>query len=209
MDRHEQVSLEFLPENDGVTFTLLPAFLSEVEKGSANLPRWTGLPVGSPLGHSRSATVIRRITGPFVELGKNRFEMRLNRTWSTVDKRNNQLWFVAENPGDAESSGAVQRAMMTLTPVTGRKPQTIEFPQPQDVGSGTRAITLKAHSDGGREVRFYVREGPAEIEGNTLRFTPIPPRSRYPMTVTVVAWQWGGPVLDAAATVERTFSIVR
>jgi hypothetical protein len=56
-----------------------------------------------------------------------------------------------------------------------------------------------------------VREGPAQIDRDVLRFTPIPPRSRFPVEVTVVAWQWGrsaAPKLKAATAVERTFSIV-
>jgi hypothetical protein len=61
-------------------------------------------------------------------------------------------------------------------------------------------------------VLFYVREGPAEIEGNTLRFTAIPPRAKFPLRVAVVAWQLGRDVPPAssdAAPVERTFAIVR
>jgi hypothetical protein len=43
-----------------------------------------------------------------------------------------------------------------------------------------------------------------------LRFTAIPPRSRFPVKVTVVAWQWGRsiePKLKSADPVERTFWI--
>jgi hypothetical protein len=57
-----------------------------------------------------------------------------------------------------------------------------------------------------------VQEGPAELEGDTLKFTAIPPRSQWPVKVTVVAWQWGRsiePKLKTAQPVERTFYILQ
>jgi hypothetical protein len=57
----------------------------------------------------------------------------------------------------------------------------------------------------------YVLSGPAELDGETLKFTPIPPRSRFPVKVTVVAWQWSRsiePKRKTADPVERTFQIV-
>jgi hypothetical protein len=61
-------------------------------------------------------------------------------------------------------------------------------------------------------VYYYVQDGPAEIEGDTLKFTAIPPRARMPLKVTVVAYQWGRsiePKLKTAEPVVRTFSIVK
>jgi hypothetical protein len=69
---------------------------------------------------------------------------------------------------------------------------------------------LKAVSDAGMPVYYYVLEGPAEIKGNRLFFTNIPPRSRYPVKVTVVAWQYGRrlePQVQTAGPVTRTFYI--
>jgi hypothetical protein len=208
-DRHEQVSLKFLPEADGVSFSLETGFLTEVGAGSKNLARWTGQPVGAPLGHATSETEIRRITGPFAALGKNRFEVRLNRTWVVSDKRSNQLWFAARNPGDGDHAGAVQQAMMTIARNTSGHAQTITFPEIADVKAGTRELPLVATSDAGLKVRYYVREGPAEIDGETLKLTAIPPRAKFPVKVTVVAWQWGNPHVNTAALVERAFSITR
>lgn len=204
-DRHEQVALKFLPDLDGVSFTLGTSFLTEVGAGSKNLARWTGLPVGSPLGHSTSETEIRRITGPFAVTGKNRFELRLNRSWTPSDKRNNQLWFAAHNPGDGDYVPAVQQAMMSVSPNTSGKPQTITFPEITGMKDG--GVTLTATSNAGLKVRYYVREGPAEIEGDKLILTKILPRAKLPVKVTVVAWQWGNPQVNTAVPVERTFSI--
>ena len=61
-------------------------------------------------------------------------------------------------------------------------------------------------------MRFYVREGPAVVDGDILRLTPIPPRAKYPVAVTVVAWQFGRaaePAVQSAEPVARTIHLVR
>jgi hypothetical protein len=61
-------------------------------------------------------------------------------------------------------------------------------------------------------VYYYVREGPAEVDGDVLKFTSLPPRTKFPVQVTVVAWQYGRavePKLQSAAPVERTFFITQ
>lgn len=209
VDRHEQVNLKFQPGEDGVSFRLETTFLPEVGSDSGNLARWAGLPAGSPLGHATSPTRVVRITGPFAEVGPNRFELRLNRCWSTGDPRNTQLWFAARNPGDGDHAPAVQQALMTLKPNTGGVVQKIAFPQPDDVTADAKEVRLEAESDSGAKVRYYVREGPAEIDGDTVKFTGIPPRAAFPLKVTVVAWQWGDARLDTAEPVERSFFIRR
>jgi hypothetical protein len=45
-----------------------------------------------------------------------------------------------------------------------------------------------------------------------LKFTSLPPRTKFPVQVTVVAWQYGRavePKLQSAAPVERTFFITQ
>ena len=72
----------------------------------------------------------------------------------------------------------------------------------------TETISLHATSDCGLPVYYYVKEGPAEIEGNKLVFTRIPPRSKFPLKVTVVAWQYGlAGEVQTAEPVERSFFI--
>jgi hypothetical protein len=56
---------------------------------------------------------------------------------------------------------------------------------------GTKSLRLRARSDANAPVFYYVREGPAEVDGDILTFTKIPPRAKFPVKVTVVAWQWG------------------
>jgi len=213
VNAHEQVRLKFLPENDDLRFHLKGVFLNRVEGGSNNLARWTGLPAGSPLGHAAEGEIkIHRITGPVREVGDGLFELALNRTWSTTDKRNPDLWFYAEHPGDGDYKSIVQQAMMRVEPNQEGKDQRIDFPMIADQQVGVKSLKLAAVSDAGLPVKYYVREGPAVVEGDTLRFTQLPPRSHFPVRVTVVAWQWGrggeSPV-KTAQIVERTFQIVK
>jgi len=59
-------------------------------------------------------------------------------------------------------------------------------------------------------VYYYVQEGPAEIKENKLIFTPIPLRAKYPVKVTVVAWQYGRstePKIQTAEPVSQSFYI--
>ena len=73
-----------------------------------------------------------------------------------------------------------------------------------------KEIPLHATSDAGLPVRFFFRVGPAEIHGDRVVFTPLPPRSKLPVTVIVAAWQWGrktAPAVQTADIVERSFQI--
>ncbi|XHR96152.1 hypothetical protein ACFJIV_05555 [Mucilaginibacter sp. UC70_90] len=73
-----------------------------------------------------------------------------------------------------------------------------------------KGIKLLASSDAHVPVGFYVLEGPVELSGNTLNIAAIPPHSRFPVKVTVVAWQYGNshePKLQTAVPVEQSFFI--
>lgn len=61
-------------------------------------------------------------------------------------------------------------------------------------------------------MRYFVREGPAEIAGNTLRLRTVPPRAKFPLKVTLVAWQFGrgsDPKTQTAEPVESTLLLMR
>ena len=58
---------------------------------------------------------------------------------------------------------------------------------------------------------FFVVAGPAIIRDARLEFTPIPLRTKFPVTVTVSAWQWGRsspPKIMTAKMVTRAFRIL-
>jgi hypothetical protein len=88
--------------------------------------------------------------------------------------------------------------------------QRITFPAIPNQKAGVKALKLDASSDAKVPVHYFVREGPAEVEGETLRFTALPPRSKFPVKVSVVAWQYGRggePKLKTAEPVTQTFLI--
>ena len=139
--------------------------------------------------------------------------IRFDRMGMVNTKRSNEIWLLASHPGDAEYRRAVQQSVLhfPLRNNTGTD-QHISFAAIGDQKYGTKSVMLNAKSDAGLPVHFYVREGPAEAVGGTLKFTPMPPRSKFPVKVTVVAWQWGrsiDPKLKTAEPVEQTISILK
>jgi hypothetical protein len=214
-ETHQQVNLKFEPLADGVTFQLSAAFLDSVAGVSKNLSRWTYLPAGSPLGHATGGGPVNilRISGPVAQLSADTFAVRFNRSSIAADRRAGDIWLLASHPGDAKFKRAVQQALLKI-PLQNNAgaEQHITFPAVPDVKAGTKTLKLKAVSDAGAQVYYFVREGPAEVDGDIVKFTKIPPRAKFPVKVTVVAWQYGRasePKLKSAEPVVQTFSIVK
>lgn len=211
---HQQVTLGFIPDpdGDGLTFTLRGTFLDTVPEGRP--ARWTALPAGAPVGHASAdaPVVIRRICGPVAKLADDTFALRFDRLGFDNPRRSSEIWLLAEHPGDGEYKRAVQQAVLRF-PLrnTAGTPQTITFAPIPDQPAGTRTLRLHATSSANLPVRFYVREGPASVsDDGTLTFSPLPPRTKYPVAVTVVAWQWGRstePRHQSATPVAHTFRL--
>ena len=190
--------LPFTTEADGVSFQLHTAFLDRIPDG------WVH--AGTRLGHAPGEPVVEWICGQVAPLGGNRFRIALDRTWG-----HSPTFVRVWHPGNDAYRLAVQPGELKLTPNKNGKPQAITFDPVADQAAGTKEIRLHATSDAGLPVWFFVRCGPAEIHGDQLVFTPIPPRSRFPVTVTVAAWQWGRstePAIQTAEIVERSFKIL-
>lgn len=211
----EPVTPRFLPDADGVTFHLKTSFMDFVPGGNGrngNAARWAYSPAGSKLGHATGGGPIRlhKIVGPAIQVGADRFQFAMNRVNSTADGRNFDIWVWASHPGDAKYKGMVQQAMIRVPQNMEGVAQEISFPEISDVKAGTKFLKLNATSDAGAKVYYYVREGPAEVVGDTLKFTPIPPRAKFPLKVSVVAWQHGLPgKLKTATPVMREFLLTR
>jgi hypothetical protein len=217
---HAGIELNFLPLADGITFKLggtfiepLPPKLPVAAKDQPPPPTIVTPRAAPESIHAPGAVRVSRITGPVVQLDPTTFRVALNRTASTRDARSRAIWLLASHDGDATYKSAVQQAVLTLPQHTTASVPVITFAPVPDQRVGAKMVKLEARSDHSETpVLFYVREGPAEIEGNTLRFTAIPPRAKFPLRVAVVAWQLGRdapPALSDAAPVERTFAIVR
>ncbi|WP_460966672.1 hypothetical protein [Spirosoma migulaei] len=195
---HGNYQISFLPDADGITFHLKSAFTDSSR-------------VRSTSDHASTRISIDRICGPVKKLNDSTFQISFYRMGFNNPKRSNDIWLLASNNGDKTYKSIVQQADMRF-PLTnkGGNPQTINFRPIPNQKAGVKALTLKAVSDSQLPVSYYVKEGPAVIEGNELIFTKIPPRSKLPIKVTVVAWQYGtsaGEKVQSAVPVERTFFI--
>ena len=59
--------------------------------------------------------------------------------------------------------------------------QHITFPTIPDQKAGMKSLKPDAASVAGLKVYYYVLEGPAGMAGDTLKFTPIPLRTQFPV----------------------------
>jgi hypothetical protein len=208
---HQQVTLKFLPQEDGMAFKLTGAFLDTVPEGRP--ARWAGKNAGESIAVPQTKIPIEivRITGPVQKLSADTWRVAFNRASFLGDRRGNEAWFAAVWPGDGDYKRAVQQAMLPIPRrLSEGKPQTIDFPKPDHQKLGAKTLKLKATSDAGLPVSFFVREGPAEIEGDTLKFTTIPPRAKFPVKITVAACQFGkavAPKIQSADPVFQEFLI--
>jgi hypothetical protein len=210
---HQQVNLRLQPEADGLTFKLTGTFLDTIPAESPRPASWTGLAAGSPVGHAAGGPVaVDIICGPAVKVSPDTFRVQIMR--GLGDKLNRyDIWFTATQPGDDVYKPAVQQGLMQI-PARNNKgaEQHITFPEIADMKPSAKPVTLRATSDSGLPVSYYVLAGPAEIDGDKLTLTPVPPRAKYPVTVTVVAWQYGRavePTIKTADPMTRTFSVTK
>jgi len=220
---HGMVHLKFEPQDDGITFKLTGGFWDTVPPTSdgkgAEWNGWLGegSPVnqGDPITHPHGVEnqiVITRITGPVIQTAPDTFLIHPYRIGTHDVRKSNDIWLAATYPGDDTYKRMVQQAELQF-PLTnhGGDAQTITFPEIPDQTAGAAPIKLAATSSANAPISYYVREGPAEVaQDGTLTLTPIPPRAKYPVKVTVVATQWGrsiDPKLQTADPVEQTFSI--
>ena len=207
--RHVRVPLKVEIENNDLTFKLGATFLDAVPED------WRGLKAGDPISHATDALKlnITPICGPVEKIAQDTFALRFSRCGFDNPKRSNSICFILNHPGDNGYKPMSLEAELKFSLVNkDGAPQQIAFNAPETVRSGAKSLELSARSSARLPVFFYVREGPAVMEGNTLRFTAIPPRAKFPIKVTVVAWQWGRcvePKVQSATPVERTLSILR
>lgn len=211
---HLQVSLKFFPEKDGLTFHISGGFYDTVPAVSTRLKDWVQIPVGSKLGHSknRDAISIDKICGPLKKIADTTFRLELERGIDlTADKYS--FTFALKHPGDDEYKSAVQQGEMVIPSLLKEgTDQTINFSVIPDQKSDAKALKLQAVSSAGLPVYFYVLDGPAELDGTELKFTRIPPKTKFPVKVTVVAWQYGQsiePKVKTAKPVIREFYLIR
>jgi len=161
----------FIPEEDGVTCRVAVSYAEGMESGE-------------PIR-------LRRECGPVEIVDDSTFRLRFDQA-GFRDRRLSKLGVYAY----AEADSLYKRAVLDVSvrvplKITSGKPQRIKFPAIGDVAAGAEPLELKARSTSGMRVYYYVEEGAAHVEGDRLVFDSVPPRTKMPMRVTVVAWQYG------------------
>jgi hypothetical protein len=195
------IKLKSVPfEADGLTFSLRCDLADTIPDGFVH--------AGAKLAKAPGIPTVEWLMGPLEPLGGNRFRIALDRSWlggrsACLAIRHRGTEFIRDvvHP--------VYVDMNALRNTAGTR-QKIAFPPLGDVPVGTAAVPLVATSDAGLPVSFFVVAGPAIVQERKLVFTPIPPRSRLPVTVTVAAWQWGhreDPAVQMAEIVQQTIRL--
>ena len=196
---HANYTLKFKPMMDGISFTVTSFFAD-----SSGM-----IPTSS---HASTALHIERICGPVKKINDSTFQISFYRMGFNNPKRSNDIWLLASNKGDKVYKSIVQQANMKF-PLKNSEgvQQKINF---QGIGNqkfGVSSVYLTAFTDSNLPVSFYVKEGPAVVQGSQLKITKIPPRTKFPIKVTVVAWQYGRttePKIQSAEPVEKSFYII-
>lgn len=191
-------ALKFEPEQDGLTFNLKGDFLPELPKELIG--------AGEKLGHAPGPIQFRVVVGPAIQIGPSTFRVQFNRSGP-----GGEIYIQEFHPGDNEYRHAVQPGNMRIpAKLTTGKPQQLTFDKIIDVRADIKTLELHAKSDSGLPVDYYVTTGPAYVENGIMKFTPIPAKTKYPVKVTVVAYQWGRaiePLYQSAEPIEQTFYI--
>ena len=197
--------------DDGQTFEVHPAYAATYPKTQKDGkgPRWPL--AGKPVGHSQTPIKVRMVGGPFVAIGANRFRMRFDALAPATGAGRGT--FLAYSEGDAEYRYTEQVGMMpkSFSGLDAGKEQTITFPPIGDLKANAAPVLLKATSDSGLPVEYYVAYGPVIIDNGKLRIAQIPARPTFPIEVKVVAYQFGRglePLVKTAQPVERSMRIV-
>ena len=193
-------NLKFSPMEDGVTFHIKGIYTDSTRVKLVDT-------------HPLKDVTISRICGPIKKINDTTFQVSFYRMGFNSPKRTNDIWMLASSKGDAVYKSAIQQLDMRI-PITNKegKEQHIVFPAIPDQKNTVKTVALKATTDSGLPVYYYVQQGPAEVKGNHLVFTGIPLRSKFPIKVTVVAWQYGRsiePKLMTAKPVLQTFMILK
>lgn len=195
---HVRMSPSFQPEADGVTFHLKAVYTDMLRNEYSK-------------EHSTHPIRMSRICGPVEVVNDTTFTVRFYRMGLDNPKRTGGICLMASVKQDHKYRSAVQQVEIRI-PYRNKEgiSQRIIFPKLSDVKASVKEISLNGTADSGLPVYYYVKEGPAEIKGDKLVLTKIPPRAKFPVKVTVVAWQYGRSgesKVQTAEAVEQSFYI--
>jgi hypothetical protein len=184
---------------DGITFTVRGKMADSIPEDFVN--------AGQKLAKSAFTPIVEWVSGQYKPLGNGKFRVALDRTWGKTAN-----YIGLRQRGNGSVRDIFEPAGLVLTQNTSGIAQKINFEPIADTKAGVNDIILNARADSGLPVEFYVEYGPAIIHGNHLVFTQIPPKAKYPVAVTVAAWQWGRavmPKIKMAPIVKQTFFVTQ
>ncbi len=197
---HARIVGKFSPEMDGLTFHLNTVFTDSLRTKNSN-------------NHAKGKPTISRICGPVEKINDTTFSVRFYRMGLNNEKRTGDIWLMASQPGDKNYKSTVQQFNMCIPfRNTEGAAQKITFGPLKNQKQGIKEMSLKAHSNSGLPVYFYIQEGPAEIKNGKLVITKIPQRAKFPLKITVVAWQYGRaiePKIQSAEAVTQSFYLTK
>ncbi len=183
---------------DGITFNIHGGLLSQIPAGFVG--------AGEPLAMAPGTPEVEWICGSVAPAENGRFRIALDRTWPQ-----GPVCVGLRHRGTADIRDVVQPGYLQLVPNSEGAAQSIHFETITDQLAGTSAVPLIAKTDSDMKVSFFVVAGPAKAEGDVLKLTPVPPRTRFPVEITVTAWQWGRsvePRVQTAKPVTQTFRLL-
>jgi len=199
--------VNFKPQQDGRTVKVSADFVKET-------PPELSFPKKQEIGHASKPIQFRLIggwCGGGEQTGPDTFRIKPDRF--SFNKGGDSIMIMAFHPGDQEFCYHEQ-------PVGIKYPQqlkegtaqTIDFPPIPDRKEGFKPFSLKATASSGLSVDFCVIDGPVEFRDGKLTLTEIPPRAKFPVSVTIAAMQWGSetdPKFQSAKSQFRTFQITK
>lgn len=191
------------PAADGITYQVQADFVTSMPTGTRD--------AGRPLGHAPGPGITFHRAGGNggggERVGADLFRVRYDQLGFS---RNKGILVLASHPGDLHFAPTEIAAQILIPERIAGRAQTLHFREIPDLPRNGGDLTLQASSDAELPVSYAVLRGPVEVEGNRLRITRIPARARFPLTVTVAAWQRGQDGEDPVQTarpVEQSFHI--
>jgi len=191
--------IPFNTNEDGITFTLNTTLLKAIPD--------TFMFGGTKIDHGKASPKVILLCGNAKPVSGNTFQITPERSY-----KNSATYFLVKQEGDAEYRGSVEPGQLVIQPNDTGESQQLSFDSIPSIKLSTKNILLHAVSTSGMPVSFFVKSGPVTIRNNHLSVNKIPPRTKFPILVTVVAYQWGrnkSPAIKTAKQVERSFQITR
>ena len=199
---HMQLHPEFRTCGDEVTLAIKPFFYDTVSDGSPRHKTWSHQDPGSAIGHAEGLPYLEIIAAPARVSSDTTLTLEWNRM-AAWEEKEVFIDFCIKHPGDKNYRPAVQQARITIPfRLKEGREQHIRFDPIRNVDKSIFSLFLNASSDSGLPVCFYAECGPVRVEGNRLLFEPMPPNSKYPVKVSVVAFQYGRKDDDPIRTAE-------